>query len=67
MRKVKKREVETRICVDTTTLAGMLGCGILTANRIGREAGARVQVGRRVLYRVAAVEEYLEKKSREGD
>lgn len=67
MRKVKKREVETRICVDATTLAGMLGCGRMTADRIGREAGARVQIGHRVLYRVAAVEEYLEKKSREGD
>ena len=37
----------------------MLDCGRSTAVKIGIEAGARMQIGRRVLYNVDAVRKYL--------
>lgn len=57
-----KRDVEKKdlLTVNVDTLAGMLDCGRATAAKIGSDAGARVQVGRRVLYKVTVVEKYLD-------
>lgn len=41
-----KRE---RIAVNTKELQAMLGCGRKTAVDIGEQAGAKIQIGRRVL------------------
>ena len=41
-------------------VAGMLSCGRATARKIGEQAGARITIGRRVLYSVDAVKKYLE-------
>jgi len=38
----------------------MLSCGRATARKIGEQAGARIEIGRRVLYSVDAVKKYLE-------
>ncbi len=43
----------------TPELASMLGCGEATAIKIGTEAKARMKVGRRVLWNIAKVQEYL--------
>ncbi len=37
----------------------MLSCGHATARKIGEQAGARIVIGRRVLYSVEKVKEYL--------
>jgi Tfp pilus assembly protein FimT len=61
MNKTKNRiETGNRIMVSAETLAGMLDCGRATAVKVGCDAGAKVQVGRRTLYKVSVVERYLE-------
>lgn len=49
-----------RATVDTVGLQAMLSSGRQTAVEIGTAAGARIQIGRRVLWNVARVEKYLE-------
>ena len=46
--------------VDTAELQEMLSSGIKTALRVGIAAGARIQVGRRVLWNVGKVQKYLD-------
>lgn len=60
MRRTIKRNAEDRLTVNAETLAGMLDCGRATAVKIGTDAGAKIQIGRRTLYKVSAVEKYLE-------
>lgn len=48
------------LTVDAEMLARMLNCGRQTAAKIGADANARIQVGRRVLYSVSAIEKYLD-------
>lgn len=60
MNKTKKRETERPLTVDIETLAAMLTCGHATARKIGKEAKARITIGRRVLYSVEKVKKYLE-------
>lgn len=55
-----KRETDIKITVDIDGLAAMLSCGHATARKIGEQAGARVEIGRRVLYMVSKVQKYLE-------
>lgn len=59
MQRTLKRDSEKVLTTDANGLAGMLKCGRATASKIGNEAGARIQIGRRVLYKVSKVEEYL--------
>ena len=59
MQKTETRNPEIRLTVTADTLAGMLDCGKSTAVKIGREAGARIQLGKRVLYSVPVIEKYL--------
>lgn len=51
-----KRE---RIAVDTKELQAMLGCGRKTAVDIGEQAGAKIQIGRRVLWNPEVVKAYI--------
>ncbi len=39
---------EKKLAVDTKELQEMLGCGRFTAYEIGTQAGARMQLGKRV-------------------
>lgn len=59
MRETKNRETENKLAVDIEKLSAMLSCGNATAKKIGEDAHARVIVGRRVLYSIHKVEEYL--------
>lgn len=59
MRETKNRVTENKIAVDIEGLSAMLSCGNATAKKIGEDACARITVGRRVLYSVHKVEEYL--------
>lgn len=60
MKKTLIRNNKELLTVNAETLAGMLDCGRATAVRIGMEAGAKIQVGRRTLYKVSAVNKYLD-------
>lgn len=46
--------------VDTAGLQALLMAGRATAVKIGTEAGARIQIGRRVLWNVSKVQQYLD-------
>lgn len=59
MRKTLDRKNDGFITVNAETLAGMLDCGRATAVKIGIESGARIYVGRRALYNVSKVQNYL--------
>lgn len=60
MHRTIKRNNENYLTVNAETLAGMLDCGRATAVKIGADAGAKIQIGRRTLYKVSDVEKYLE-------
>jgi len=60
VRQTKDRKSSTRLAVDIEGLAAMLSCGQMTARKIGEDAGARIIIGRRVLYSVQKIEKYLE-------
>lgn len=61
MKKTKERETDQLLSVDLEKLAAMLSCGQSTAKKIGEEAGARIVIGRRVLYSVSKIQKYIEK------
>ena len=60
MNKRSYRSTETKLFTDAQGLAAMLDVGRITADRIGRESGARVQYGRCVRYDVVKVKAYLD-------
>lgn len=59
MNKTKERSTSQPLTVDIETLSAMLSCGYATARKIGQQAGAKIVIGRRVLYSVEKVKNYL--------
>ena len=53
------KDILRPLSVDTGGLQTILSCGRSTAVQIGTDAGAKVIVGKRVLWNVAKVQEYL--------
>lgn len=62
---LKRNNDEKFLTVSAETLAGMLNCGRATAVKIVTDAGAKIQIGRRTLYKVSIVEKYLDSLSGE--
>ena len=60
MRKTTERVTNKPIAVDINGLAAMLSCGEASARKVGEDAEARFNIGRRVLYPVNKVEKYVE-------
>ena len=60
MRQTTQREAARLLAVDIVALAAMLSCGQATARKFGEDAGARILIGRRVLYSVDRVQRYLD-------
>lgn len=48
------------ITTNTTGLMKMLGCGKVTAIKIGTDAEAKVQVGKRVLWNLPKIQKYID-------
>ncbi len=59
MKKTLNRDNEKFLTVNADTLAGMLNCGRATAVKIGTDAGAKIQIGRRTLYKVSIIEKTI--------
>ena len=59
MRKTAKETANLRIAVDTKELQTMLCCGRETACKIGTGAGARIHIGKRLLWNVEKIQAYL--------
>lgn len=53
-------DLSGRITVNTNELKAGLGCGYQTAVQIGMAAGAKVCIGRRVLWNTAKIQKYLD-------
>lgn len=60
MRKTRTIETNNKVSVNAETLAKVLDCGKPTAMKIGDAAGARFQIGKRVLYKLDKVEKYID-------
>lgn len=48
------------ICVSREVLPQILGCGQATADKLSREAGARIKVGKRILIKLDKLNAYLD-------
>ena len=55
-----KGNTEKQMLVDTNGLQEMLCAGRPAAVKIGTDAGARVQIGRRVFWNVKKIQEYID-------
>ena len=60
MRKTKILETDNKITVDINGLQAMLSVGKNTAADVGERAGAVIRIGRRKLYSVKRIEEYMQ-------
>lgn len=56
----KTTNIERKQTVDTKELQEMLSSGRKTAVEIGKAAGARIKVGRRVLWNVGKIQKYID-------
>ena len=59
MNKTKERPSSQPITGNIDKLSAMLSCAHATARKIGEQAGAKIIIGRRVLYSVEKVKNYL--------
>ncbi|MEG2801645.1 MAG: hypothetical protein RR890_06955 [Longicatena sp.] len=59
MNKTRLRETAQPLTVDIDGLSAMLSCGYATARKISEQAGAKIVIGRRVLYSVEKIKKYL--------
>lgn len=60
MNKTSLRDTQQLLAVDIDKLSAMLSCGHATARKIGEQAEARINIGRRVLYSVDKIQKYLD-------
>lgn len=60
MHKTQTQETENKLYVDITGLQAMLSIGKTSAMKIGKEAGAVTKVGKRVIYSVKRIEQYMD-------
>lgn len=60
MRQTKERYAEQKVAVDIEGLSALLSCGQSTAKKIAEDAGAKVCIGRRVLYSVDRIRRYVD-------
>lgn len=58
-RTMSNEKAKENLTVDISGLMEMLGTGKVTAAQIGQAAGATMKVGRRRLYYVPKIREYL--------
>lgn len=52
-----------RICVTINELCSLLSCGKKTANEIAEKANARIYIGKRVLFSVDKIRQYINQES----
>lgn len=63
MNKTKRRESDQLLTVDIEGLCAMLSCGRVTARKIAEQANARIVIGRRVLFSVDKIRNYIDQLS----
>ena len=60
-KRTKKTSITDYRAITTPQLCDMLNVGRATAEEVGKKAGAKVKVGRRVIWNVAKIQAYLDK------
>lgn len=60
MRRTTKTDNKEKLLVDFKELKTILSCGTPTAYKIADEAGAAIKIGKRRLFNVRKIEDYLE-------
>ena len=65
MKKTNVYTNENMLAVNMDKLQAMLGVGRNTANKVGKDAGAIIHIGRRKLFNVKKVQDYLDQKTEE--
>lgn len=65
MRKTTSVMNDNMITVNMAQLQAMLGVGRNTADKIGKESGAVIHIGRRKLFNVSKIQKYLDNISEE--
>lgn len=60
MRTDNSTSIDNSLAVSTPTLMKMLNCGKPTAIRIGTEAGAKIIIGRKILWNPRIIRRYLD-------
>lgn len=60
MRTDNSTSIDNSLAVNTLTLMKMLNCGKPTAIRIGTEAGAKIVIGRKILWNPRIIRRYLD-------
>jgi len=65
MRKTTESQLELkhRMLISTADLQEFLSCGRSTTIKIGTEAGAKIQIGKRVLWNREKIQKYLNERS----
>ena len=58
---------QNNITVGIDQMQEMCGVGKNTAYKIGKEAGAIVHIGRRTLFNVKKVQDYMDRMTEEGE
>ena len=53
------RTLDNSLTISTESLTKLLDCGRATAIKIGDAAGARIQIGRRVLWNSEKIRQYI--------
>ncbi len=61
MNKTNSNKTGEQLAVDINGLSQMLSCGKATARKIGEDAESRIMIGRRVLYSVSKIKDYLDR------
>jgi hypothetical protein len=56
---ISKGSFDDAICIDTPELMSALHCGRASAVKLGELAGAKIVIGRRVLWSKAKIEQYI--------
>lgn len=60
MRTDNSTSIDNSLAVSTSVLMKMLNCGKPTAIRIGTEAGAKIVIGRKILWNPRIIRRYLD-------
>lgn len=60
MRTDNSTSIDNSLAVNTAVLMKMLNCGKPTAIRIGTEAGAKIVIGRKILWNPRIIRRYLD-------
>ena len=56
-------DINCRILISTAEMRELLSCGTATATKFGIEAGAKVQMGKRVLWNREKLQKYIDERS----